>query len=448
MNELHAQGLALLRSGREREAMACLREAVALVPGDAAAHYHLGIAHRLLGELDEARAELRIALEAAPTLAPACAQLGGLALVAGELEEALTWFSRALTLDPGHRVSRYQMGVALRFAGYREEAIAFLRASLEPGPRALRPILAHRVRGQLADASNDLSPGPRPLAQCAAPLLTELLDAEAPAVEETLPQEDSGEPSRVVTAVEAARVLSKARAVLALTGSGLSVGSGLATRKDLWQRWDRDAAVSVFRFRQEPRVLWDVISDFLGKGPHAPAPGHLALAECPNLMGIVTQNVDGLHQEAHRRVHGDQIAMPPLIELHGTLLETRCHACHSRTGRAAASYLGARQERPPRCEGCGGPLRPDVVLFGERVASEGMLQAIELAQRCDALLVIGTAMDVAPASELPRVARAKGAVVIEIKRTPSRLSKSLDTLLVPGEADVVLPALVSALRGR
>ena len=64
------------------------------------------------------------------------------------------------------------------------------------------------------------------------------------------------------------------------------------------------------------------------------------------------------------------------------------------------------------------------------------------------VLVIGTAMDVAPASELPRVARAKGVAVIEIKRTPSRLSRSLDTLLVPGEADAVLPTLVGALRGR
>jgi tetratricopeptide (TPR) repeat protein len=115
-HEFHGRGLALIRSSREREAISCLREAVALSPDDAAAHYHLGIAHRLLGELEEARAALRTALEVEPTLAPACAQLGGLALVSGGLEEALRWFSRALTLEPGHRVSRYQMGIALRFA--------------------------------------------------------------------------------------------------------------------------------------------------------------------------------------------------------------------------------------------------------------------------------------------------------------------------------------------
>jgi NAD-dependent deacetylase len=77
-----------------------------------------------------------------------------------------------------------------------------------------------------------------------------------------------------------------------------------------------------------------------------------------------------------------------------------------------------------------------------------MSQALELVRRCDALLVIGTAMDVAPASELPRIARENGATVIELKRTASRLSRSLDTLLVPGEADEVLPALVHALRQR
>ncbi|MDY7232933.1 Sir2 family NAD-dependent protein deacetylase [Hyalangium rubrum] len=447
MNELHTRGLALLRAGREREAATCLREAVSHAPEDARAHYHLAIAHRLLGELEEARVSLRASLEFAPTLVPACAQLGGLALVAGGVEEAITWLTRALTLEPGHRISRYQMGIALRFAGHRSEAIRFLQASLEPGPGALRPLLAHRVRGQLADALRDAAAGPRPLAQCAAPLVTELLDEVAPEPEGASSAEFERElATRRVTPHEAARLLAGARSILALTGSGLSVGSGLATRKELWQRWDRDAAVSVFRFREAPGVLWEVIADFLGEGPHPPAAAHLALAACPNLMGIATQNVDGLHQEAHLAVQGAQVPMPPVIELHGTLLETRCHDCDDRPGRTAASYVGAGQPRPPRCERCGGALRPDVVLFGERVASARMHQALELVRRCDALLVVGTAMDVAPASELPRLARANGVPVIELKRTASRLSRSLDTLLLPGEADVVLPELIKALR--
>jgi NAD-dependent deacetylase len=75
-----------------------------------------------------------------------------------------------------------------------------------------------------------------------------------------------------------------------------------------------------------------------------------------------------------------------------------------------------------------------------------MGQALELVRRCDALLVVGTAMDVAPASALPRIARANGVPVVELKRTASRLSRSLDTVLVPGESDVVLPQLLEALR--
>ncbi|HEX8699217.1 MAG TPA: Sir2 family NAD-dependent protein deacetylase [Myxococcaceae bacterium] len=447
MNELHAQGLALLRAGREHEAAACLREAISASPGDARAHYHLGIAHRLRGELDTARALLRTALELDPRLVPACAQLGGLALVAGELEEAITWFSRALRLDHRHRISRYQLGIALRFAGHREEALALLRASLEPGPDALQPLLAHRAQGQLADALGDPAPGPRPLPQCAAPLVTELLDTETPPGVPSPPAEPMGNPApRIITPQEAAHRLAGARSILALTGSGISVGSGLATRKELWQRWDRDAAVSVFKFREDPRVLWEVIADFLGEQPHPPGSAHLALAACPGLMGIVTQNVDGLHQQAHLQVHGASAPMPPVIELHGTLLETRCHACDFRPGRTAASYVGTSQPRPPRCEHCEGALRPDVVLFGERVAPPRMSQALELVRRCDALLVIGTAMDVAPASELPRLAREHGATVLEFKRTASRLSRTLDTLLVPGEADTVLPTVLEALR--
>jgi NAD-dependent deacetylase len=447
MTSRHALGLALLRAGYEHEALGCLQEAVSHEPGDARAHYHLGIALRQRGEFAEARAALKTALALEPDLAPACAQLGSLALVAGELEEALAWLTRALGLAPGHRVSRYQLGIALRFAGRREEAIALLRASLEPGPGALPPLLAHQVRGQLADALRDVAPGPRRLEQCTVPLITELLGEAAPASEAPPVQAPGSAPAaRVATPAEAARLLSGARSILALTGSGMSVGSGLATRKDLWKRWNRDAAVSVFRFREAPGVLWDVIADFLGDGPHRPAPAHLALAECPGLMGVVTQNVDGLHQEAWRRVHGALAPMPPVLELHGTLLETRCHACDARPGRSAASYLGEGVPRPPPCGDCGGPLRPDVVLFGERVAPERMRQSLELVRRCDALLVAGTAMDVAPASELPRVARERGVPVIEIKRTASRLARSLDTVLVPGEADAVLPELMRALR--
>jgi NAD-dependent deacetylase len=447
MNEPHLRGLALLRAGREHEAATCLRQAVSLVPGDARARYHLALAHRLRGELAEARAGLLAALELEPTLAPACAQLGGLALVEGALQEAMSWLSRALALRPGHRISRYQLGVALRFAGHRTEAISLLQSSLEPGPGALPPVLAHRVRGQLVDALNDPLAGARPLARCAAPLVTELLEEREPPREEVPPPESSGErQTRVMTPQEAARLLAGARSILALTGSGISVGSGLATRKELWQRWDRDAAVSVFKFREAPHVLWEVIADFLGEGRHRPDAAHLALAACPELIGIVTQNVDGLHQEAHREVHGECVPMPPVVELHGTLLETRCHGCDARPGRSASSYLGSGVPRPPRCERCDGPLRPDVVLFGERVAPERMGQALELVRRCDALLVVGTAMDVAPASELPRIARANGVPVVELKRTASRLSRSLDTVLVPGEADVVLPELLEALR--
>jgi NAD-dependent deacetylase len=447
MSERHTRGLTLLREGQEREAVSCLREAVSHAPDDARAHYHLGLAHRLCGELEEARAALRAALDLEPTLAPALAQLGGLALVAGELPEALACLSRALATAPEHRVSRYQLGMALRFAGQREDAISLLQASLEPGPGALPPLLAHRVRGQLTDALNDPASGPRAMAQCAAPLVTELLDAVTPVREDGPPPKATGEPeARSITLPEAARVLANARSILALTGSGISVGSGLATRKELWQRWDRDAAVSVFKFREQPNVLWEVVADFLGEGPHPPDAAHLALAACPDLLGIVTQNVDGLHQAAHLQVHGAPESMPPVIELHGTLLETRCHACNARPGRTAASYVSARQGLPPRCAHCAGPLRPDVVLFGERVAPARLTQALELVRRCDVLLVVGTAMDVAPASELPRVARANGAVVIELKRTASRLSKSLDTVLLPGEADVVLPALIDAMR--
>jgi NAD-dependent deacetylase len=230
--------------------------------------------------------------------------------------------------------------------------------------------------------------------------------------------------------------------VVALTGAGLSVASGLMTRKQLWQRFARDEAVSAVRFRAEPQMLWSVIRAFWGADEHAPNAGHLSLATLPGVQAIVTQNVDDLHQRA---AAGTGTATP-VVELHGSLSRTRCVGC-GRAGEATAQVLALGEPLPPGCPGCGAVIRPEVVLFGEPVPADAWAAARRWVEQAELLLVVGCAMDVSPASELPLLAAQAGARIVEIKRRPSRLASVTRVHHVAGAAEEVLPRLVQGVRG-
>jgi NAD-dependent deacetylase len=417
VDEPFARGVEALRSGDPRAAVALLQPLARSPRGSGEVHYHLALALRLHGDRSAALAAMRRAVALLPSLAAPQAQLGALLHVQGDLPAALACYRTAVALDPTHAVSWYFLAVGLVQADAPAEGLASLERALALG---LPPLLAERALGQLAELR---LPGRiKPPSLCSAPMFFEIL----------------GPAPRPDPPMEAGRVSGDLPRIVALTGAGISAGSGLATRKDLWERYPRDEAVSVWRFHENPAMLWEVIGDFLGDGAHSPCEAHRALARLPGLAGILTQNVDGLHQRAHREEHGVE-APYPVIELHGTLARTLCHRCGRDAGRSAQEHL--RAALPPRCVACGGVVRPDVVLFGEPVAARALGAAAELARSCDVLLVVGCAMDVAPASELPRIARKGGARVIEFKRTPSRLGRTLETLLWPGPASVTLPEL-------
>ena len=502
--DAHARGTALLLEGHLPRAVEWLRRAVHAEPGLRDAHYNLAVALKAQGDLDGAVSHLHRALDLGPVLPQALALLGALLELRGQRREAMAHYGAALRVDPAHRVARYYLGMALRLEGRDAEAVEHLRGALAPSPRPPLPeLVEQRILGQLHDTLAEAGParGPIPGEQCGTALVSEVLpvrllegappparggvpinpgagpDVSPPPSAQGVPFSPATEPdvscsppsraapSRldvgsgdsspppvrtapfradvkpgVISSEDAARLLAQARSVVALTGAGISADSGLATRKELWRRYDKDSAVSVWRFREDPSVLWGVVRDFLGGREHAPNPAHEALARLPHLMAIATQNVDGLHQRAEPV--GSQ---RPVVELHGTLLETRCHECGTPGEGPASAYVAEGAVLPPRCGACGGVLRPDVVLFGEWVAPARLARAAAWARACDVLLVVGCAMDVAPASELPRLAARHGAVVLEVKRRPSRLTQALPTHVVHGPAEEVLPAILDAL---
>lgn len=236
---------------------------------------------------------------------------------------------------------------------------------------------------------------------------------------------------------EAARAIAARLPLVALTGAGISVESGIPPFRSpggLWEKFDPTVYASIETFRRDPSKYWSIRGDFIRRlDDYAPNPGHLALAELERaglLRHLITQNIDGLHQKAGSR---------SVTELHGNLREIFCLACNRR-------YLAPRipPGTPPRCD-CGGVLKPNTVLFGEALPAEALERAIREAATCGCLLVVGTSAVVQPAASLPRIARGHGALVVEVNLEPSPAGADL---FLGGAAGVVLPRLAAALRDR
>ncbi|MBK9927657.1 MAG: NAD-dependent deacylase [Anaerolineales bacterium] len=228
--------------------------------------------------------------------------------------------------------------------------------------------------------------------------------------------------------------------LVALTGAGASQESGLRTFRDaqvgLWAQYKPEDLASPEAFARDPKLIWDWYA-WRREAIKAvrPNPGHYALVEIEKRVSqftIITQNVDGLH-----RMAGNQ----NVLELHGNIQRVRCSECYMFT-----EIWGDDMESVPKCESCGGLLRPDVVWFGESLPREQLEAAIEATRSCDVFISIGTSGVVQPAASLAHAARHKGAVVIEVNAEPTPLTSKVDYAF-HGKSGEILPALVKAVWG-
>ncbi|WP_440996981.1 SIR2 family NAD-dependent protein deacylase [Arhodomonas sp. SL1] len=231
--------------------------------------------------------------------------------------------------------------------------------------------------------------------------------------------------------------LAGAASVVALTGAGVSAASGVPTFRDaqtgLWARYDPMELATPEAFARDPQLVWSWYAwrrSLLARV--WPNDAHIALAEWPGRVTVITQNVDGLHQRAGSKA---------VIELHGRLDRDRCSAvCGTRTPASAA-------ESPPPCPHCGALMRPDVVWFGEALPEQALADALAAVRGADCVLSIGTSSLVRPAAELPWEALAAGVPVGEIN-TEATLLTGQARWSLRGRADQTLPALVAAIRQR
>ncbi len=232
--------------------------------------------------------------------------------------------------------------------------------------------------------------------------------------------------------------LQTAKHIAILTGAGTSAESGVPTFRDaqtgLWAKYDPQELATPQAFRRNPALVWDWYAWRRSLVAQAkPNAGHYALARMARHvpeLSLITQNVDGLHQQA-----GSQ----DVIELHGSIMRTKCFNCDR-----VVDDFEETGDTPPHCPFCTGLLRPDVVWYGENLPHDLLSRALSAAQRCDLFLSIGTSSVVYPAASLPLEARQHGASTVEINPDQTPLTAQMNYVLA-GPSGVVLPELLRAV---
>lgn len=229
------------------------------------------------------------------------------------------------------------------------------------------------------------------------------------------------EDERVEAAAEAIR---NADTAVAFTGAGVSTASGIPDFRSEGGIWDQHdpSTFAIQSFQRRPKEFWRAWLDVRSElGSPEPNPAHTALAEMysdGHLDAVVTQNVDGLHQEAG-------VPQDDVVELHGNSGVVVCRSCRDRQDAADLTESLGRDSLPPRC-GCGGLLKPDTVLFGEQLPEHALFRAHALAEDADAFLVAGSSLTVEPAASLPRKASRTGASLLVVNLEDTSLSEEAD----------------------
>lgn len=240
-----------------------------------------------------------------------------------------------------------------------------------------------------------------------------------------------------------AELVRGARSVVALTGAGISVPSGIpdfrTPRTGLWANVDPMEVAHVDVFRRDPVRFWRFYGDrFASLGSKRPNAAHAALVELErrgHLDAVITQNVDRLHAKAGTRT---------LIELHGSIATASCPDCGSAYDlEVVRGRVGADEHGVPRCD-CGDPLKPDVVLFGEYLPREAMARARRLALGADLLLCVGSSLEVHPVAELPSATRLAGGRLAIVTKGPTPFDGEAEVKL-SGDVAGELGALVTTL---
>lgn len=264
--------------------------------------------------------------------------------------------------------------------------------------------------------------------------------------------------------------LRQAQHLVVFTGAGMSAESGIPTFRDrltgLWAHTDPTEVATPQAFRRNPQRVWDwhvhVASAVRAAQPNA---GHRAIAALAGTglrVSVVTQNIDNLHQAAGSRevveLHGNLFRLKPFVDEAAAFAAAEppviCRVCDGYAAWRDCDPWASRDDLArlqldagpvPCCPCCGARLRPDVVWFNEMLDPLVLDAAMNAVDACDAMLCVGSSLEVEPAASLPWRALRRGATVIEVNPQPTALTPHVTAFSVP--AAQALPELFAAVWG-
>ena len=229
-----------------------------------------------------------------------------------------------------------------------------------------------------------------------------------------------------------ARLLRAAKRVAAFTGAGVSTESGVPDFRSPGSPWRSHTPVDFQAFLASPamrveawRRKFAMDDIYAGARPGRPHRALARLGEEGRLVGVITQNIDGLHQAAG-------LAADKLVELHGNGTFARCLSCGKRHELAPIREVFEATGVPPDCN-CGGLLKSASIAFGQPLEPAKIERATELALVCDVMLVLGSSLLVRPAARFPELAQRNGAKLAIVNRQPTPLDDAADVVV---QADV------------
>ena len=239
---------------------------------------------------------------------------------------------------------------------------------------------------------------------------------------------------------DVARIIRENGGVVAFTGAGISVEAGIPAFRGgqgLWEKYDPMEYAQIDAFHRRPEKVWTMLREMGEVILRAdPSPAHWALGALERaglLSAVITQNVDGLHQMAGNT---------KVIEYHGNHRQLRCTSCSATSPFTVESM---KVFPYPTCEKCEGPLKPDVVFFGEQIPVGAMVRANQEANSCKVMIIIGTSGVVYPAAEIPFMAASRGTPIVEINVDPTPFTSSITNHFLEGSSSTIMPAILEEM---
>lgn len=214
---------------------------------------------------------------------------------------------------------------------------------------------------------------------------------------------------------------------VAFTGAGISTESGIPDFRSPGGVWEKNQPVYFDDFLRSAEARYEYWrqkaasnADFTEAKPNR---GHEVLATWETvgkLRGVITQNIDGLHQEA---------GSERVLELHGTARHVACLSCSAKFAAGEMVQKFVEDDDPPACPHCGGLLKHATVSFGQSLPADVLEQATELSQDADLFFAMGSSLVVQPAAGLPVLAKQSGARLVIVNRDPTPLDSIADAVV-------------------